>query len=1161
MPEFNPLSSDLRELDRKVLLISASAGTGKTWMITHIAARWLLDSDHHDPAALLMVTFTKAAALELKSRLRQTVVEVRDILVGAQDPTDEWTRSLRDEVQTPPEERQRLSRRINEVLSHLDDVNARTIHSFAAMLGEHGSSSVTSGDEIYERAVNEAVTRAALSDLDRLRMMVTDPEVDTDTVGLTGAKLKERVLRTARSAVGLGGLDPSRGAPSKAKAVLPPAGDPGFDSSRFLLDLVEEVERRAREIMRLEAAVTFDAMISGAYADAMSDAGGITKSLREGFGLVLIDEFQDTDGAQWAIFEEAFVGHVPLVLVGDPKQAIYSFRGGDVVIFQKLLGAAERGAEGLLTHELQSNYRSRPKLLGHLDALFMAAEVPSIREYFSQIPTRRGDGLARGWGYSSLLSSMPNDLGHIPYVPIKASLVGDGGRLEVRDLTNTVPLLNCSASRGRPAELPYEQPPRDVSSADDVRELLTEDVVATVKTKLVPGRDPKDICILVRTNTFADALCEALRKAGITAVTARTTQVYASRAALQLRCLLWVLVESSNARRNGLLSSTWFRHHDPEGLGFMAKALEEFGPGALCRRILDTSTTREILNSEDPERNWTDIDHLFELLGREYPRGVTPAVALSWLESLMTAKVEDEAGRDAAARRVESDGGAVTVMTSHSAKGLEFPVVLIPSIESWPGGKDHAKQDGVLSTPEGRVFDFGRLASLEISDDSPASRDEELQRTDEAARLIYVSLTRAAEELVVWITDLDRHDYAGDERSSISKTSLWRVLLESLLVATDEELEVMSARCGALGMPFDPAIEVVRPELAPPGTASLVGQSKLVISTDRIEEPPEIDERLRRWSYSALHVQGTAPALGEIDVETEDGATTFEGGAFAEDVSEEDSSFSALGSTLFGGYAGSIVGNAIHQVYERVVGVFTSEHTERLGREVSDSYRKAGLALDDTAEVASQFAATLSYDLGEQFGSLSLDGLTSSPGVTTANEMRFTLPLEGRGGIDDNLVAIASFVAKAQPTGPYATFFADLANRGEQSCRLLQGFLTGSIDLVAQVGTDEPRFVVLDYKSNLLKDAAHYSSDELIGEMSRSGYPLQGLLYSVALHRYLARRMKDYDASSHFGGICYFYVRAAALDGARAGDGLARWEIPAHVVTGVSEILAGRGES
>jgi exodeoxyribonuclease V beta subunit len=565
----------------------------------------------------------------------------------------------------------------------------------------------------------------------------------------------------------------------------------------------------------------------------------------------------------------------------------------------------------------------------------------------------------------------------------------------------------------------------------------------------------------------------------------------------------------------------------------------------------------DVLRSGDPERHWTDLDHLFALLGEQFPSGVVAAAALGWLEEMMAGS--KEADEDAAAvRRVESHGGSLTVMSIHSSKGLEFPVVLCPQIENSPAP---SKQSGVLSTPEGREFDLQRLVADKIAEANEGGVDEALQTSDEAARLIYVAMTRAKRDLVVWITDRDRHEWGATavKPKQILSTSLLRVLVESSQLATAANLEIIAARTG--GKPFDSTIEVIRPHDE--------GESKPLEPIDAeikeidlggVTERPSIDESLRRWSYSALHVHGTSEQTTVVDVDNE--AAGYDGGSQSEDVISDAVVGGRLGSKLFGGYAGSEVGNAIHEVFELTVGVLSADDSEKVTSLVGQAFTAQGLSLDDVAlgEVTNQFVRLLKTPLGELFDHVSLDELCQRDGIKTANEMRFTLPLEGTGLATDRLIEIGRIASEAEPDGPYAGFFSSLAKGEYRPKRLFQGFLVGSIDLVAEVG-DPGRFVVLDYKSNLLKEASSYAPDELRGEMVLSGYPLQGLLYSVALHRFLARRHKDYSPEQHLGGICYLYVRGPLLEDQCPDAGLATWKIPAQIVVGVSDLLAGKRDA
>jgi exodeoxyribonuclease V beta subunit len=179
------------------------------------------------------------------------------------------------------------------------------------------------------------------------------------------------------------------------------------------------------------------------------------------------------------------------------------------------------------------------------------------------------------------------------------------------------------------------------------------------------------------------------------------------------------------------------------------------------------------------------------------------------------------------------------------------------------------------------------------------------------------------------------------------------------------------------------------------------------------------------------------------------------------------------------------------------------------------------------------------------------------------SELDFELPL-GTAGSTTTLGQVADLLRHWLPADdPLADYPDDLAAE-PLAGQVLRGFLTGSIDSVLRVqGADGPRFVVVDYKTNRLGPAelllAHYNLAAMTAEMRRTHYPLQALLYCVALHRFLSDRLPDYDPQRHLGGVGYLFVRG--LGGPQAGPdtGVFAWQPPAGLVVALSQLLADRG--
>jgi exodeoxyribonuclease V beta subunit len=1140
---FDPAREPLDDLEAKTLLVSASAGTGKTWLITDLASRWLLEADGRLPESILLVTFSRTAAAELKSRVRTRLIEIRDVLENPETEHGELPVWLALLVQEGSEtERAASLRRLRAVLPLLEGVNARTIHSFAATVRTTGEET-RSGEAIYARAVNETITRAVLREPARILEL---------EAALSGSRTLSGVLpELAAKTSALGGLEPGR----PTRALLGGVDD---ELDAYLISLVREVAGRVDEIQTLDHVTTFDALIAGLFAEIAGDGASraaLIENLRTSFDLVLIDEFQDTDQAQWEIFSDVFVGHVPVVIVGDPKQAIYRFRGGDVVIFQGLLDAAEQEPDRYVVHHLVVNRRSSPTLVGHLNALFMAADAMKDAYRAVLVGDEPGDDdvdgastIPRVWGFSE--SSASAQLAAIDYELVDAARSDETAGLVLRDVRR-----GFRATRTDLVEVQRYPKAPSVADADDI---VANDVARYLVERLSDEPDPeaflRRVAILVRTGDQAAKVRSHLRRAGIPAVLSAAESVFSSMAAQQLRLLLWAMSDATNPRRSGLLVHSWFADH-VENVRSLAESLTRFGPGALNRRVLTGATMARVLldPNGDGERTWTDLEHLLELLVVAFPRSVSPQVAARWLEDQMSKPSEDEGQERADARRIESDRAAVKIMTSHKAKGLEFDIVLLPFMEI--GGQGIPHEYIALSEPGGRRFEIDAI----VGGNSDVERANAYQESDEGARRLYVALTRGRDEVIAWISDraaLRADD--GTNSELFFTSSLWLQLAEPISFLTDDECARLEAVAGDL--PFS------IPEIVAIDDAEHVEPRRLVddvrtISTVGVKERPWIDESLRRrWSYSYLGLSGIDVAKPDAD-DVEDDAG-FDAGALGESEPVLERDENAWSSHAFGGFAGTQVGNALHAILERVVGDVQASELDTMAEFVQRSFESEGLVLDDPMAVIEQLKVVLDRRLGPLFDDKTLDSFAvTGMSNRVAKEMNFTVALgsddPARGDVHDVIADIAAAAIEHDGDGPYRSYFEGLAREPAMPARLFQGFLNGSIDLVAQVD-DTPRFVIVDYKSNVAARGAGFTPAELVAKMAGAGYPLQALLYSVALHRYLGIRLPGYSAERNLGGALYLFLRGIVESPQGSADGLAAWKIPAALVEATSSILGER---
>ncbi len=1059
---FDPYNSSMGEIE-DLLVISASAGTGKTWMITHLAARWLLE-ENHEPSELLMVTFSRASAGELKSRLRRRFVEIgtqidRMCLQSDSGSREHgahpaWVEALQRFADTIGPDA--LRSRYREVMSRLDEVNARTIHSFAAALNDSVEADVMAGGELRRRAVNEVVTRRITSqDSQLLELLEFLDASDSKDLKTPGA---ERIAKNLVSA--LSAVESAGGFVGDRVGFWNDNPDSSEMASRAV-ELLHEAWVRLQVLQELEGQTTFDQLISRLHHEITNDAGVLAVRLRESFQLVLIDEFQDTDLLQWEIFDAAFRrgdNPVPIIIVGDPKQAIYGFRGGDVSVFQRVaqIQSTTSNERQPLHMELTTNYRSSSGLLSGLQDLFTHANTI-------------------GWHFSRDEGADP-----VLFVPVAASdaHASDRGLLVVR--------------HGEGIKSVDDSIVRDVRSA--VRSLID-----------VHGVAPSDIAVLCARQFTLNLLRRGFERDGIKTVSAGAVSVFVSDAAHQLRSLLWIICDARDPRRAALRRATWFVDVSEKELLRMSSDVNELGVSAWARRTLSGELLARLRASGDADRNWTDLEHLFDVLANQFSGALAPSQLLARLDALMVEATDALERNDDAQRRVESDQDALRLMTIHAAKGLEFPIVLIADVEQ----SSMSRGVSTWTSPTGRVLDEDSLLGSG-SKQSPATRAKQ----DEARRLIYVALTRAERLCVLWA-----HDGAAQ----------W-----SELSAAWSPNELSSARREALVGPLEIASGVLAP-----------ARARVITREPTLRELPDMAEHLRRWSYSALNVK--APGTEHHDAAA---GAAYDAGAWGEDLVGDDDVDTDV--ELFDGLSGTTLGNAIHRVFETCVGHIRSSDIVALSAAINDAWHEHGLAPASNAVTAS-FVTLLSRSLGAQFDNGSLDDFVGAKRVSS--EMRFTLPLGSLAG--SRLAALSELVADGDSQGPFREFFANTARSTAHSTQMLEGFLTGSIDLVAEVESSTgSQFVIVDYKSNKLTQSTNYEPASLNVEMAHSAYPLQALLYQIALHRYLRGRLANYDPAQTLGGVCYLYVRGAA-QAHSAQSGIATWLIPSNVVVAASELLAG----
>ncbi|HSV80511.1 MAG TPA: exodeoxyribonuclease V subunit beta [Ramlibacter sp.] len=806
--------------------------------------------------------------------------------------------------------------------------------------------------------------------------------------------------------------------------------------------------------------------------------------IRAQFPVALIDEFQDTDPIQYGIFRRVYgpdtpAGESALVLIGDPKQAIYGFRGADIHTYL----AAREDTTG--RHTLGTNFRSSLPM------------VQAVNHFFAQAERR-----PQGQGAFLFRDGERNAL---PFFEVQAH--GRDARWVVQG--GEQPALTCWWRDEGVAVDPggYRQAMAQACAAEIVRLLQLaqqgEAGFAPDDGALRPLR-PQDIAILVNNRIEARAVREALEAVGVRSVyLSEQDTVFCTPAALELQRLLHACAEPEDGRRvraalgTALLALDWAAldrlNHDEV---HWEERLEQFrgyrnqwrrqGVLPMLRRLLhDFGVPGRLLASGD-ERLLTDVLHLAELLQQASAQLEGEQALLRWLAEQ---RRDELAAAENRQLRLESDADLLKVVTVHKSKGLEYPLVFVP----YPCACRPVKPDTV---PLQWHDADGRLqVSLRPDAEQVAQADRE--RLAEDLRKLYVALTRA--RFATWIALAPTREFARSAAGyllsggeGVAPGGLPQLIAQAL------------GDCGAIAQTPAPVATGERYEPA-------------LAAAPLVAEPPLARAHRERWwiaSYSRLRMAAEAGDAAQAQSAPESAAeetyleTLADAGALAEAAP-------AAGGTLHAFPRGAVAGTFLHGLLEwtgrkgfaAAAGAPQELQTVITRRTQPQRWLPHRQALSDW--LASWLATPL------ELGALGAAPVAPRDLRATQVEMEFWL---GASAVDAQALdrAVSAHTLDGVP-------------RQRVAAQQLNGMLKGFIDLVFE---HEGRWFVADYKSNWLGagDAA-YSAAAMRAEVLKHRYELQYSLYLFALHRLLRARLPDYDYDRHVGGAVYLFLRGHAAPG------------------------------
>ncbi len=865
---------------------------------------------------------------------------------------------------------------------------------------------------------------------------------------------------------------------------------------RLYIDLLDYLKQYNQQQKKSRHERSFDDLLLDLY-QALSDTNphhaALSAAIAQTWQVALIDEFQDTDPLQYAIFRNSFIRHgKPLFLVGDSKQAIYSFRGADIHAYLQAAADADHH------YTLDTNYRSHATLIKSIGHIFKQKKRPFI-------------------------------LDHIHYADVSASrshtrLNPPQTALQVRWLNRSEEDTNKESLRRHAAEC----------CADEIAAILQRAAQGCLSLSERAVR-AGDIAVLVRTHNEGLLISQALKTHRIQSVLILRESVFKSAEADAIAALLafWLQPQRSETLRY-VLSSVLFNqtaadlaalHHNEHALLDWIAAAEraltdwqQHGIYAAIQRFAADHNIETRLLAGQNERSLTNFHQIIELLANEDEQSHIPSSLHQWLLNQIQAAHNGDMA-ESNILRLESDEALVKIVTMHTAKGLQYPLVYCPFAWDAPDVRTNKNKWHILH----RNADQAELlATSQLNDtDSEQLADEEL---GERLRLLYVALTRAEEQLTVYAA------YHGN-----SHRNPFAHLLEGLPENTRQHTEAAYAESKNKGkapaemahlqrnwqrladaapqdtdiafhahtVPLSPTSQEVYP--APVSGSSAPYQA--------IEPPPRSFQIIRHTSFTGLSRHTlTAEETEPLPLQpTLDAAENLTPAGLTVDTAHE--------YDIYHFPRGANAGVCLHEILENFD---FSQSAESQSQPTVQTLQRYGFGAEWLAAVNNMLEHCRRQPL---HNTISLSDL---PANQRLPEMAFMLHTEGF-----RLADVQNWFTQTQPPLP------DNIRHAAQRLNFqdLQGYLNGFIDLTCQ--DQHGHVFVIDYKSNHLGNHAEaYNQAAMDEAVAEHHYYLQALIYAVAVARYYRARQHPLPAVH----IRYWFLRG--LNG-NSSNGVWAWDITA----------------
>lgn len=822
--------------------------------------------------------------------------------------------------------------------------------------------------------------------------------------------------------------------------------------------------------------LSFDDLLTQLSASIDTDESELLAArIRTLYPVAMIDEFQDTDPLQYSIFSRIYLNNPEcgLFMIGDPKQAIYGFRGADIFTYIKARNQVSAH------YTLGTNWRSSADMVQAVNQVFALPDSPFI--------------------YDS----------DIPFLPVKYSPNAEkriwtmGGQKQ--------PALTYWLQEADDKPLPKGEYLTRMAeaTASQIQTILTQ--AQQGQACLVNGEKQKavqagDIAVLVRTGSEGRMIKQALADQGIASVyLSNRDSVFTSSVAQDLQRLLQAVLTPENDRAlRASLASELFAL-DAASLDALnndeivwENAVNEFkeyrklwvqrGVLPMLRAVISKRHIAERLleegassQGENGERVLTDLMHIGELLQQASNELDSDHGLLRWLAQSISDAENGLGGSDDQIQRLESERNLVQIVTIHKSKGLEYDLVFLPFVFSY------------REASEAKYYDAANDRTvLDITGNDASMKQADKERLAEDLRLIYVALTRAVYACFIGASPL-RNGRSTKEPTGVHRSAIGYLIqngqeggindLHQGLTQQQDELDCVVVA--------DPPQQLEEKYVAP--------QEEIYdLSAKELQNP--IDRNWRITSYSGLVKQGSHHVEHDATIEIT---------GFDIDSSEEQDEADLVEPerSIFTFPRGARPGTFLHSLFEEIE--FTQPATTEENTQII-------LGLMESEQLDEEWLPIL-QQLIDTVLATPLDGksllLNQKAPSQRLVEMEFLLPIEVLSA-----PALNRVIQRHDPLS---------AKAGDLGFQTVQGMLKGFIDLVFE---HQGKYYVLDWKSNHLgDDVTSYHGEALKSAMADHRYDLQYQIYALALHRFLHSRLANYQYDHHFGGVYYLFLRG--MDG------------------------------